>query len=213
MIENLNYITLVGFLGQSLFFFRFAVQLLLSEKHKKVITPSLFWKLSLLASVIFFLYGYLRKDFSIMLGQALTYFIYIRNLQLQGEWKKLPNLMQLFLFAFPLFIVVYGYNNGIYDLNALLGKQNIATWLLVLGIVAQLVFIFRFVFQWISSERKKTSHLPLGFWLISLLGSMLILTYSIFREDLVLFLAHSVGMLVYIRNIFIWRKEVRESNI
>ncbi|RDK84777.1 lipid-A-disaccharide synthase N-terminal domain-containing protein [Marinirhabdus gelatinilytica] len=211
MLEALNYITLIGFVGQGLFFSRFAVQLFLSEKQKKVITPSVFWKLSLLASVIFFVYGYLREDFSIMLGQTFTYFIYIRNLQLQGEWKKLHKIFQIFLFVFPVFIVVYAYNNGIYDLNKLLGKENIPTWLLALGIVAQLVFICRFIYQWITSEKTKTSHLPLGFWRISLAGSLLILTYSIFREDIVLFLAHSIGMLVYIRNIFIWKKQVREE--
>ena len=85
---ELNYIDIIGFLGQGLFFSRFLVQLLLSEKYKKVVTPSVFWKLSLLASIIFFVYGYLREDFSIMLGQSITYFIYIRNLQLQNEWQK-----------------------------------------------------------------------------------------------------------------------------
>ncbi|MAZ73252.1 MAG: lauroyl acyltransferase [Flavobacteriaceae bacterium] len=211
MIDAINYITLIGFVGQGLFFSRFAVQLFLSEKQKKVITPSVFWKLSLLASVVFFIYGYLRKDFSIMLGQTFTYFIYIRNLQLQGEWKKLHKIFQVFLFVFPVFIVLYGYNNDVYDLDQLLGKDNISTPLLVLGIVAQLVFICRFIYQWITSEKTKTSHLPLGFWRISLAGSLLILTYAIFREDLVLFLAHSIGMLVYVRNIFIWKKQVHEE--
>lgn len=211
MLESLSYITLVGFFGQGLFFSRFAFQLFLSEKQKKVITPTLFWKLSLLASVIFFIYGYLREDFAIMLGQTFTYFIYIRNLQIQGEWKKLHKAFQLLLFAFPAFIIIYAYNNGVYDLDTLFNQENIATWLLILGIVAQLVFVFRFVYQWISSERKKESHLPLGFWVISLVGSMLILTYAIFREDIVLFLAHSIGMLVYLRNIFIWRKQVKDE--
>jgi len=207
MIETFSYITIIGLVGQSLFFSRFLFQLVLSEKHKKVITPSIFWKFSLAASVLFFWYGYLREDFAIMLGQAITYFIYIRNLQLQGEWQKLPKPFQLFLFAFPVFIVIYGYNNGIYDANTLFKNENIPFWLLMLGIVSQLVFIFRFVYQWISSEKKKSSHLPLGFWRISLAGSLLILSYSIFRQDIVLFLAHSIGMIAYIRNIFIWKKQ------
>lgn len=208
MIETFSYITVIGLIGQSLFFSRFLFQLVLSEKSKKIVTPSIFWKLSLFASVLFFWYGYLREDFAIMLGQSITYFIYIRNLQLQGEWKKIPKVFQLFLFAFPVFIVIYGYNNGIYDANALFRNENIPFWLLMLGIVSQLVFILRFVYQWLSSEKKKTSHLPLGFWRISLAGSMLILVYAIFREDIVLFLAHSIGMIAYIRNIIISKKQV-----
>jgi len=209
---NFTYIDIIGFAGQGLFFSRFLFQLLLSEKQKKVVTPSIFWKLSLLASVIFFLYGYLREDFSIMLGQSLTYFIYIRNLQLQNEWQKMQRLFRWFLLLFPVFIVIYAYNNNVYDLDKLLHNQSIPTWLLVLGIVAQLVFIFRFVYQWISSEKKKTSHLPLGFWLISLMGSLLILTYAIFRVDKVLFLAHSVGMFVYMRNMYLMRKQKNEGS-
>ena len=144
---DFTYIDLVGFVGQGLFFSRFLFQLLLSEKQKKVVTPSIFWKLSLLASVIFFVYGYLREDFSIMLGQSLTYFIYIRNLQLQGEWQKMARPFRWFLYIFPALIVLYAYNNNIYDLDKLLRNDAIPQWLLILGIVAQLVFIFRFVYQ------------------------------------------------------------------
>lgn len=212
MFEYLNYITLIGFLGQGLFFSRFLFQWILSEKNKKVITPSIFWKLSLLASVIFFIYGYLRADFSIMLGQTLTYFIYIRNLQLQGEWKKLPVILQGLLFIFPVAMVVYSFNNGIYDVSLLFSHKNIPFWLLIFGILAQLTFMFRFVYQWISSENKKNSHLPIGFWRISLVGSALILMYAIFRQDLVLFIAHATGMFIYLRNIYIWKKEVHVSS-
>lgn len=202
-----TYIDLIGFAGQGLFFSRFLFQLLLSEKQKKVVTPSIFWKLSLLASVIFFVYGYLREDFSIMLGQSITYFIYIRNLQLQKVWQQMHKVFQWFLFLFPVMIVIYAYNNNVYDLDKLLHNQNIPSWLFTLGIVAQLVFIFRFVYQWFSSEKKKTSHLPMGFWAISLTGSILILTYAIFRVDKVLFLAHSIGMFVYMRNMYLMRKQ------
>jgi lipid-A-disaccharide synthase-like uncharacterized protein len=202
-----TYIDLIGFTGQGLFFSRFLFQLLLSEKQKKVVTPSIFWKLSLLASVIFFVYGYLREDFSIMLGQSITYFIYIRNLQLQKVWQQMHKVFQWFLFLFPVMIVIYAYNNNVYDLDKLLHNENIPSWLFTLGIVAQLVFIFRFVYQWFSSEKKKTSHLPMGFWAISLTGSILILTYAIFRVDKVLFLAHSIGMFVYMRNMYLMRKQ------
>ena len=115
----------IGFLAQFLFSGRLFVQWILSEKNKRIVTPSLFWKLSLLASFLLFVYGYLRDDFAIMLGQSLTYFIYIRNLQLQGEWQKSPLSLRLFLLIFPIIIVIYGYNNGEYDLYQLLHNENI----------------------------------------------------------------------------------------
>jgi lipid-A-disaccharide synthase-like uncharacterized protein len=197
----------IGFTAQILFSGRLLVQWLLSEKHKRIITPSLFWVLSLIASFLLFIYGYLRNDFAIMLGQSLTYFIYIRNLHLQGQWQKLHKSLRLFLLIFPLIIVAYAYNNGKYDLQQLFNNKDIPFWLLLLGIFAQIIFTFRFVYQWLYSEKQKSSQLPLGFWTLSALGAILILTYAIFRKDPVLLVGHSAGLFIYIRNIFIHKND------
>ena len=202
----------IGFLAQILFSGRLIVQWILSEKSKRIVTPSTFWKLSLLASFLLFVYGHLRDDFAIMLGQALTYYIYIRNLQLQGEWQKSPKLLQIFLYIFPILVVVYAYNNGQYDIQKLFKNDAIPLWLLLLGIISQLIFTLRFVYQWIVSEKNKTSQLPIGFWQLSVLGASLILTYAIFRKDPVLFVGHIAGMIIYVRNIFIWKKQVSHEN-
>ncbi|HIB37736.1 lipid-A-disaccharide synthase N-terminal domain-containing protein [Mesonia sp.] len=191
----------VGLIAQLLFSGRLLFQWILSEKHKKVLTPSLFWKLSLLASFLLFVYGYLRADFAIMLGQAITYFIYIRNLQLQGEWQKAPFLLRTFLYIFPLLIVVYSYNNNSYDIQKLFNNDAIPIWLLLLGSAAQIIFNLRFFYQWIYSERKKKSSLPMGFWVLSLIGALLILGYAVLRKDPVLFIGHITGCFIYIRNI------------
>lgn len=201
----------VGFLAQLLFSGRSVFQWILSEKSKKVLTPSLFWKMSLIASFLMFLYGYLRSDFAIMLGQTLTYFIYIRNLQLQGEWIKLNRYLRFLLWIFPALIVILGYNNNIYDVERLFKNEAIPFWLLMLGIVSQVVFTLRFIYQWIYSERQKESILPLGFWLLSLAGSTLILIYAIFRADPVLFSGHIFGVLMYARNMVIMRKELKTN--
>ncbi len=196
----------IGFLAQILFSSRLIVQWLTSEKQKKVTTPVLFWSLSLMASFLLFIYGYLRDDFAIMLGQILTYFIYIRNLQLQNQWNKLPKLVQWFLFVFPVLIGIYYFNNNVIDVNNLFRNEAIPLWLLILGIVSQVVFTFRFVYQWLYSEKKKESSLPFGFWLLSLIGSLLILTYAIIRKDPVLFIGHILGATVYIRNLVLLKK-------
>lgn len=196
----------IGAIAQILFSSRLILQWLLSEKHKKVLTPVLFWEFSLLASFLFFIYGYLRDDFAIMLGQIITYYIYIRNIQLQGQWKKIAKPIRVFIYFFPLIILIYGYNNGIYDRQNLFHNENIPLWLLVLGIVSQVLFTFRFIYQWFYSEKKKESHLPLGFWVISLSGSLLILVYAVFRKDPVLLAGHLVGFVVYSRNIIIIKK-------
>lgn len=202
----------IGFLAQILFSGRLLVQWILSEKSKRIITPSTFWTLSLLASFLLFVYGYLRDDFAIMLGQALTYYIYIRNLQLQGEWQKAPKWFQFFLYIFPVLIIIYAYNNGEYDINKLFNNEDIPIWLLILGIVSQVIFTLRFIYQWLVSEKTKTSQLPVGFWRMSVVGASLILTYAILRKDPVLFVGHIAGLIIYVRNIFIWKKQLTHES-
>ena len=196
----------IGFIAQILFSSRLVIQWIVSEKHQKVVTPTTFWTLSLVASFLLFIYGYLRNDFAIMLGQSLTYFIYIRNLQLQGEWVKFPKILQIILLGVPTLIAIYYFNNNVLDRELLFKNEDIPLWLLILGIVSQVIFTFRFVYQWLYSEHKKHSALPFGFWLLSLVGSLLILTYAIIRKDPVLFIGHTLGLMIYIRNLFLIQK-------
>ncbi|MDA0176098.1 MULTISPECIES: lipid-A-disaccharide synthase N-terminal domain-containing protein [Mesoflavibacter] len=197
----------IGFLAQILFSSRLIIQWITSEKQKKVITPTLFWTLSLIASFLLFIYGYLRNDFAIMLGQGLTYYIYIRNLQLQNQWKNYPKLMQWILLLMPVFVTVFYFNNNEIDTVKLFKNEAIPLWLLLLGIISQIVFTFRFVYQWMYSEKHKESSLPFGFWALSLIGSILILTYAIFRKDPVLLVGHLLGATIYVRNLIILKKQ------
>lgn len=193
----------IGFLSQILFSSRILIQWVKSEKSKKVVTPLIFWQLSLLASFLLFIYGWLRNDFAIMLGQVITYFIYIRNLQLENFWGKLPKIIRIILFVVPVGMVVYGFNNNVVNVDLLFKNEAIPLWLVGLGSVAQIVFTGRFVYQWLYSESKKTSSLPLGFWILSLTGSSLVIVYAVLREDPVLLIGHIFGFFVYIRNIFL----------
>jgi len=197
----------IGFLAQILFSSRLIIQWITSEKQKRVITPTLFWTLSLTASFLLFIYGYLRNDFAIMLGQALTYYIYIRNLQLQNQWNKYPAIMRWILLLMPVFVVIFYFNNNEIDTVKLFKNDAIPLWLLVLGIVSQIVFTLRFVYQWMYSEKHKESSLPFGFWALSLIGSLLILTYAIFRKDPVLLVGHLLGATIYVRNLLILKKQ------
>ena len=80
----------VGFLAQGLFSARFFIQLVKSEKAGKVLSPVIFWQLSLMASFLLLVYGTFRQDLAIVGGQLVGYFIYIRNLQIQDAWKQFP---------------------------------------------------------------------------------------------------------------------------
>jgi lipid-A-disaccharide synthase-like uncharacterized protein len=206
-----SFIYIIGFTAQILFSARLLLQWIQSEKVKKVLTPQLFWQLSLIASFMLFVYGWLRDDFAIMLGQSLTYFIYIRNMQLQNSWIKLPRSLRIFLVIFPFLIAIYSFNNNQIDIDRLFKNENISIRLLIWGSLGQIIFTFRFVYQWLYSERKKISSLPLGFWILSLTGSMMILSYAIFRKDPVLFIGQLFGFIIYIRNIIISLNTIKSN--
>lgn len=88
-----------------------------------------------------------------------------------------------------------------------LGEALRNPWLLV-GLAGQAVFASRFAVQWIQSERAGRSIVPDVFWYLSIIGSALLLVYSLYRRDLVFILGQSFGFMVYTRNLALRRKEV-----
>lgn len=203
---NDYFIYSIGLTAQLLFSLRLLIQWLFSEKENKVVAPTFFWIVSLIASNFFFMYGYLRNDFAIMLGQFITYYIYIRNLQLQNQWNRLQKGIQIVFINFPLIVLLITFLRGEFDFSQLFNQDFIPIWLLALGVVSQLIFTLRFIFQWIISEKNKLSQLPSTFWILSTVGSVIILIYSIFRKDPILFIGHTFGIIIYCRNLMILKK-------
>lgn len=77
-----------------------------------------------------------------------------------------------------------------------------------IGFVGQVVFGARFLVQWIASERKRQSVIPVAFWYLSLLGSVILLAYAIQRRDAVFIAGFSLNLAIYLRNLyFIHRKQ------
>ena len=195
----------LGFLSQILFFARTIVQWFKSEHEGEVISPVIYWQLSLVASLLMLTYGILRDDFAIVLGQFLVYFIYIRNLQLKKAWKSLPVSLKPVLIILPFLFIFWLIFGSEHNWNRIITNKNVSVFLMAWGSVGQVVFTFRFVYQWITSENKKDSVLPIGFWIISTIGSVMIFIYAVLRLDPVLFAAHSVGIFIYIRNILLYK--------
>jgi lipid-A-disaccharide synthase-like uncharacterized protein len=84
---------------------------------------------------------------------------------------------------------------------------------LVLGFMGQVFFSGRFVVQWIVSERRKQSVIPLAFWIFSLLGGGLLLTYAIYRRDPVFIVGQTAGFLVYVRNLMLIRRNTGDTQL
>ncbi len=105
-------IFLIGFLAQTCFSARLLFQWIMSEKAKQVVSPSIFWLLSLFGSYLLFFYGWLRDDFAIIFGQFISYYIYIWNLDIKHSWKKIPRPIRYLLISTPVFAIGYMYTES-----------------------------------------------------------------------------------------------------
>ena len=80
----------------------------------------------------------------------------------------------------------------------------------IVGFSAQIVFTGRFIVQWIASERKGKSFIPMAFWYLSVIGSLGLLAYAIARADPVFIVGQSCGCIIYLRNIVLILKENKD---
>ena len=73
----------------------------------------------------------------------------------------------------------------------------------MLGLLGQVLFTGRMVVQWLASEKKHKSVIPVSFWWMSLLGASMLLTYFIWRKDIVGIIGQAAGWLIYVRNLYL----------
>ena len=82
-----------------------------------------------------------------------------------------------------------------------------------LALVGQVIFGGRFILQWVVSEYKKKSHVPTAFWWISLLGSAILLSYSIHIKNPIFMLGFSLNTVIYVRNLHLIYRHAKKGVI
>jgi lipid-A-disaccharide synthase-like uncharacterized protein len=91
------------------------------------------------------------------------------------------------------------------DTNFLFRIFNITSWFnlvwVILGFAGQICFSGRMLVQWIASERRGRSVVPVVFWWMSICGACMLLVYFIWRKDIVGVLGQSTGLIIYLRNL------------
>ena len=184
----------LGFLAQGFFSARMLIQWIMSERARKIVSPNIYWICSLAGSILLFIYGWLRNDFSIIFGQFISYYIYIWNLNIKGVWPRIPVIFRVAIFALPLAALCVMFSQATYFIQHFLHNSQVPLWLLVFGSAGQFIFTIRFIYKWYYSYSRHASYLPVGFWIISLVGSGIIVAYGVFRLDPVLIIGQSVGL-------------------
>lgn len=187
---------LLGWIGQALFFSRFLVQWLASERAGRSVAPPIFWWFSLVATVLLGLYSWGNDLTLFLMVFVINCAVYLRNVTLTFSSRTLPAP-----YAAVLALVACGtllhdaLGSNKYDLDA-----NDGTWFAI-GAVGAIAWASRFPLQWWLSERRGVSHFPRAFWWVSLVGNAALLAYAIHLERAVLIAGFSIGPLVQIRNL------------
>ena len=97
----------------------------------------------------------------------------------------------------------------------LLGLNNLTfeefIWVSI-GTLGQLIFFSRWIIQWISSEKSKSSIIPVAFWWCSFLGGLITLVYAHHIGSFPFMLAQAIGIVVYSRNLLLIYRKSNEKN-
>jgi len=83
------------------------------------------------------------------------------------------------------------------------GLTFVESMWLGIGFFGQSLFFSRWIIQWIASERKAASQMPIAFWYMSLFGGLIVLAYAIHRRDPVFITGQGIGSFVYLRNLML----------
>jgi lipid-A-disaccharide synthase-like uncharacterized protein len=96
-------------------------------------------------------------------------------------------------------------------INYIQNLNNVEILFLTIGFLGQGLFASRFIFQWLYSEKKGESAIPLIFWYLSIFGGFGLLVYAIFRKDPVIISGQIFGIFIYLRNLILIYKK-KENN-
>jgi lipid-A-disaccharide synthase-like uncharacterized protein len=203
MVEKL--VLLLGFIGQSMFGARTIAQWIYSEREGRTVSPTIFWVLSVIGALLFLIYGMIRSDVVIIVGQTIAFYIYVRNLQLKGVWVGLSLLLRIVILIAPWLIILHFALLTDFTFENILLATDPGIFLTV-GMIGQLLLNFRYFYQWYFSEKAGESILPLGFWVISAFASVMVVIYALNRWDPVLLVAQAGGLVAYLRNIYFHMK-------
>ena len=193
---------LLGLVGMAIYGVRIIVQWYMSEKAHEVVSPDLYWIMSSIGVVVLYIYGWLRKDFSIIFGESIGYYIYMWNISILGLYKHTPKWLIAVQAIFPIIIIGMMVRDFPAFAQEFLLNDNVPPRLLALGIVGQFTYEIRGVYQLVYSLKRKQSVLPLGHWLLAVAGSFMIIAYGIIRHDWVLVIGQ-FAVVFSIRNIMI----------
>lgn len=214
----------LGFLSALAFGARFIVQWLQSEKAQQSMVPRSFWQLSLAGNLLLLLHSFIQVQYHVCLAQVCNAIISWRNLNLMQTQRPVVSFRVVcWLLGGSLVLTSCAFVAQDWWLQQEGHWFRIPTtpWQTtsiasvsflwhVLGTLAYLLFSSRFWIQWWLAEKSHSSQLTTSFWWLSLIGALLSIAYFLRINDSVNLLGPLVGMVPYIRNLMLLKKEKKK---
>jgi lipid-A-disaccharide synthase len=196
----------IGFLPSAFFVLRFLIQWLKSEKQKRVVVDSLFWKLSFAGNLLLATHYFIQMQYPFLMLQTINGFIAWRNLNLNVSKRAVFWGFGLLLAAVTVAYCIQDTSAWLQIPAAFLEKQEDVSLLWhVVGVCGGVLFGARFWLQWWETEKSGVSQLGRNFWLLSIGGSLITLLYFARIQDSVSLVNAACGLVPYVRNLMLLR--------
>ena len=204
------WVYLIGLAGMGVYGLRILIQWYMSEKSHRVESPGIYWILSSAGAILLYIYGWLRKDFSILFGESIGYYIYMWNISILGLYKKVPKILIVLQALFPVVIIGLIVKDFPQFNAQFLENSQVPPWLLLYGVLGQFVYEIRSLYQLIYSVKRQESILPIGHWILAVIGSAMIISYGLIRHDWVLAIGQ-FSIVFSIRNLMLSIANLKED--
>jgi len=200
-LDRFDLLEAVGWLGQGFYFTRFLVQWLMSERAGRIVVPRSFWWMSLLGAGCATAYAFSKGSLVFMAGPATNLFVFVENLRLDRTGRPLGARL---LLPFALGVVTLVAITLTTDLEKRLAADPVL-WICV-GIAGSGLWMIRFPLQWWLAERRVHATLPPVFFMVSFVGSVLLLAYAIRGGNPIFIAGMLPGPFLYGRSLWLSRR-------
>jgi len=212
MPEGFHLLNLLGYAGAILFYGRFYLQWIVSERKGRSVVPVAFWYMSGAGSLLLLLYGvfYLNSPVGAM-SHCFNSIIYARNLvhiwradgKLSDRHSRLFHGAVACLVTAGSFLVLLTLLREFQATRDHAFQDQARNWMWIgVGVLGQGLFALRFLVQWIVTEIKQQSTIPPVFWYLSVAASLLLISSHAQRQEWLYAVGISTTLFVYLRNIY-----------
>jgi len=209
----------IGFVASIIFYGRFYLQWYTSERQGRSVVPIGFWYMSSAGSLLLFGYGVYVQSPIGTLSHCFNTFIYARNLIhvwragdiLTRRRSMIVHGLALAVIATAVCLLIFTWLNVIDRARPGESEDAARTWFwIAVGVAGQALFAGRFIIQWLTTERRRESIIPVAFWYLSVAASVLQFASFVQLGDWIFALGIATTLPIYARNLWIIHRRKQE---